>query len=844
MFYLQLQLLFITFALFLSGCNIFSKEDSSYYSVQNSQSGTSVSPTNESKYFAILGPISNGKVTLYDVANAKVIYTTQTQSIGSETQLKWGDYKVGSFVVDIDKDLPKSSWVELVVTSGEDIDSDDNGVVGNGVELQGKMKLFCKAEDFEDNYVVANIFTTLAVENYLADKNQTTLDIQSYLDKFAQSVFVKSVDKNPGVDYRDLFAYIPNHTTNLYFKNVKIYENLLKYDVMKAVLENKNLITLLKEDKDSDTLTLWEEILHGTSPQLADSDGDGISDADEITQGLSPILKDSDYDGIDDYNETTYGTSALNPDSDDDYIPDGIEVKNGTDPLNGDEDGDSVKDGLEGDPFFKYQWYIKSNGDVVANTANVATVVSHDIGVLDVYHSILGNHDGHETVIQVVDTGVELKHEDLDVYLADSFNAVTKAQDPTSTNEVSKSDPKSPLNVGHGTAVAGIMAAKTNNGLGVRGIVPRAKIAGSNWLEEQTLGELERVWYSGITDDNITACNNSWGTYYLKDESFERILALGVEQLRHGRGRVYVFAAGNSRSAYGNANLSYLTNNPYSIAVAALNSQDKYTSYSNPGSSILVSGYGGEHYYTAPTIMTTSLSGESYYENELGDRVGVITVNEDANKSYTYAMNGTSSAAPTVTASISLTLDACPTLTWRDIRWIIAHSATKIDSDNKEWVTNGAGLDFNINYGYGKINPLEMIRICRSQYFELLPAMVKEKVTYTYDDTIPDNNTTITKKLSFGKDIKIEWVGLTLDTDHPYCGDLEVNIISPSGTKINLISPNQLSSAAYEGGFRFSTVGLIDENAAGEWQVEITDRLSDDDGKLKSLVLEVHGYEK
>lgn len=830
----------IAFTFLLSGCDTF------YFNRHSSSKIKSISSSNVPKYFAILGPLSDANVTFTLIDSNETIYTTRTKHLNAAARkLVWGKYDVGSFEVDINSSIEKSQWIDVSVTAGFDVDRDDNGIVDETMTpLNGEMRLLCKVEDLNAAHFVVNIFTTLGTDFYFHDINSSSLDMQTYLNKFARSVFSKSLDENRGVDYRDLFAYIPNFTSNRYLKTATIYEKLLQYNVVKSILNGEDVVTLLNEDSDGDGLSLWEEILHNTSPDLWDSDLDGISDKDEVEQGLNPTLKDSDYDGIDDNDEKLYGTSALNPDSDEDYIPDGIEVLNATDPLNADENANGVEDGLDGDPFLKYQWYIQSLGNVVANTVEKTTHVGDDLRILDVYHRVLGNSNGHDTVVQVVDTGVELKHEDLDILLEDSFNAVTKDNDPTATRSVSKNDPKSPLNSGHGTAVAGIIAAKTNNGLGIRGIVPRARIAGSNWLEDQTLGELDRVWYSQINDDNISVCNNSWGTYYLKDESFERILALGTQQLRYGRGRVYVFAAGNARETYGNANLSYLTNNPYVVTVASLNAQDKYASYSNPGSNVLVSGYGGEHYYTAPTIMTTSLSGESYYKDELNGRKGVITVDEDSNKSYTYAMNGTSAAAPMVSGAIALVLDACPSLSWRDIRWLIANSATMVDKSSSVWVENGAGLHFNTNYGYGKINPLGMIDMCRSQYFEPLGALQHEKVVYEYNQNIPDNNTTLQKNIVFDSTMKIEWVGLTFDTNHPFAGDLEINLISPMGTKINIISPNELKFAAYDGGFRFSSVAYIDEDAKGKWIVEITDRLPDDAGLLKSISLEVYGHEK
>lgn len=812
------SLFVLIISLFLSACS--SDGESVPQNVSSSN--------DQNQHLAILGPIRNGDVQVIDVDNNSTLYTTITDDFGL-------------FQVDINDTVNDETWLELIVSSGVDIDSDDDGNISEPfIPLQGQLLLLCKAKDLRENSVNVNVFTTIAATYY----GKSTQNIETFLNDFSKTVFRESLDQYTDIDYRDLFAYKPNHTSNTSLQRIDLYQRMLDEKIMESILQNRDLYSFLREDTDGDTLDLWTELLNGSSAQLVDTDGDGINDDVEVQEGLNPTLKDSDFDGIDDSNESLYGTSALDSDTDGDYLPDGIEIGNNTDPLNADENSNNILDGLEGDPFFQYQWYLQSLGTVVANTVNIATIIGNDLGILDVYHKVLGNNNGYNSIVQVVDTGVEALHEDLNVDLNNSFNAITHTNDPTPTWDVSKSDPVSPLEIGHGTAVAGIIGAKTNNEVGIRGIVPRCDIAGSNWLEDQTLSELDRVWYSQINDTHIGVSNNSWGAYYIKDDGFERILALGTEQLRDGKGRVYVFAAGNFRQDFGNSNLSYLTNNPYSISVAALNSQEKYASYSSPGSNILVSAYGGEHYYTAPTIMTTSLSGESYYESELNGATGTITVDEDTQRSYTYAMNGTSSAAPMVSGSIALVLDACPSLTWRDVRWLVAKNAIKVDASNSSWIINGAGLEYSTDYGYGKINPNGMIEMCQSSYFQPLNQMQQ---TYVDVDNlsivIPDNNTTIVKTIDFTDQLSIEWLGLTVNTDHPYSGDLEINLISPMGTKISIMTPNDVRFAGYENGFRFGSVGFMDEDSKGIWRVEITDRLSGDEGSLKGIRLEVFGHE-
>jgi len=46
-----------------------------------------------------------------------------------------------------------------------------------------------------------------------------------------------------------------------------------------------------QEDKDSDGLKDWEEVLWGTDPHNPDTDGDGMNDGDEVNDGRSPLVK-------------------------------------------------------------------------------------------------------------------------------------------------------------------------------------------------------------------------------------------------------------------------------------------------------------------------------------------------------------------------------------------------------------------------------------------------------------------------------------------------------------------------------------------------------------------------
>lgn len=521
-------------------------------------------------------------------------------------------------------------------------------------------------------------------------------------------------------------------------------------------------------------------------------------------------------------------------DSDFDYIPDDIEILLGSNPNNSDVNDNSIDDGLDtegsyGDTFFDMQWHIHSLGSFV-NDSGVMTIIGNDLDLLDIYHSYMGYNKGTPIIVQVVDTGVDADHEDLinNMDLTRSYDGNTIG------------DPSSNRSGDHGTKVAGIMAAEAFNGKGVRGIAPFAKIAGSNWLEAQGNAELETVWYSGQGAMDIAVSNNSWGSYFDTDTLYEDIMALGTSDLRNGKGRIYVFAAGNDRENNGNANLQYSINNRYMIAVAALKHDNTHASYSTPGSNILVSGYSGDFAANSPTIGTTTIMGTA---DNTG--AGKDTWSDDVNLNYTYGMNGTSAASPTVAASIALVLEACPALTWRDVKYLVANHAKQVDSSNGSWVKNSADLWHSIDYGFGLINPKGMIEECSSSspsYTNLSPEQNKT-VTKNFNSPILDNDTIHPFVINMPDDMEIEWVEVTVDNNSSYASDYKVELSSPQGTRTTLMTERaQQADSWMDGGFRLSTAAMLGEASQGNWTIYIRDTWSDDSGTLKNIELKIYGH--
>ena len=158
--FFKLQLIYIIPALLFSAC------DMNRHTVYSKQlaSSTNVSNSDEpNRYFALLGPISGANVNIIDIDKKITIYTTKTKTYNSQlSSLTWGKYDVGSFEVDINSSLDGRTWVKIEIDSGIDVDSNDDGIVTNSfIELNGKMKAYCRVDDLRSSSVIVNIFTTI-----------------------------------------------------------------------------------------------------------------------------------------------------------------------------------------------------------------------------------------------------------------------------------------------------------------------------------------------------------------------------------------------------------------------------------------------------------------------------------------------------------------------------------------------------------------------------------------------------------------------------------------------------------------------------------------------------------
>ena len=474
-----------------------------------------------------------------------------------------------------------------------------------------------------------------------------------------------------------------------------------------------------------------------------------------------------------------------------------------------------------------YQWYLKNegtNGGIAGIDINVegawdqATGAGVVIGIVD---------DG-----VLVDDGVVAGSPDLDPNASgphENFNdGPANATLGASFNDT------------HGTAVAGLACAAFQDAFGMAGAAPGANFASIRLVGEGQLTDdvqTAAALTSGL--DQIDIYNNSWGPGELEavlvPESDVVISALerGVTEGRGGAGAIYVFSAGNDAAIGDNSNFSSLTSSQYTIAVGAVTNIGRAAPYSEPGANLIVSAPSGGG---TQSMLTTTY--------EVGfDVDGNIVRIPTHFDSYT----GTSASASLVSGVVALMLEANPNLGWRDVQDILIRTATKNDPDNTEWYTNADGLNFHHNYGAGLVNAEAAVQAAAARINNLPPRDTPvSKLSFTGQQDIPEGES-IERifDLSDDPNMKIEHVELRLRVFTERKGDLEVVLVSPSGTR-SILSPFQVNNDDEDSivNYVFMTARNWGEGSAGEWTLSIADANSNGiEAAYNDATLTVHGVQ-
>jgi serine protease len=261
---------------------------------------------------------------------------------------------------------------------------------------------------------------------------------------------------------------------------------------------------------------------------------------------------------------------------------------------------------------------------------------------------------GKDAVVAVIDTGVSSKGEDLEQSrFVEGYNFVKNNKDATDDH-------------GHGTHVAGTIAQTTNNGKGVAGIAPEAKIMPLKVLNKNGFGNLADIaeaikWSADHGAHVINMSLGGGGRNQVMEDAVKYAQKKGV---------VVVAAAGNENRNKASFPAYYKG----VVSVASYGPDGKRAFYSNYGDGVRISAPGG-----------SDRAGKGHKGKILQETI----------TGYEW-FQGTSMASPHV-AGVAALIHSAGVKDADKIIDILYKSARKVDSDSKN------------EFGAGKLDAKEAV---------------------------------------------------------------------------------------------------------------------------------------
>ncbi len=316
-------------------------------------------------------------------------------------------------------------------------------------------------------------------------------------------------------------------------------------------------------------------------------------------------------------------------------ITDGVSVKEKVEQLNKDPMVEYVQPNYQyypmaintNDPYRNLLWGLDNTGQIVNDTIGYA---GKDISAVEAW-DVFSRND-NSVVVAVIDTGVEYNHPDLvnqmwngTSCVSDTGNALGGCIHGYDFGDNDK-DPR-PISIQsgdidtppHGTHIAGTIAASKNNGIGVIGIAPSAKIMAlkSSLTSSEIVRAINFAKNNGAKIINASFAGKTYDSaVYTAINGFPGLFITSA-----GNGNFYGDSSGDNHD-YNNQHVYPCDyNSPNIICVAATDQIDMRASFSDYGSVSVDLGAPGTN------ILSTSSYEIAYFKNFDEEAEGTIPNN-------------------------------------------------------------------------------------------------------------------------------------------------------------------------------------------------------------------------
>lgn len=469
------------------------------------------------------------------------------------------------------------------------------------------------------------------------------------------------------------------------------------------------------------------------------------------------------------------------------------------------------------DPLFGGQWPLYNDGTINANAQAGA-----DINVLPAWEKTAGRSD---VIVAVVDEGVEYTHPDL---AGNMWSGIGKNFCDRDNDDITWGE-------GHGTHVAGTIAAVSNNGIGISGIAGGtgggngAKIMSceifhptDGHYDANSNATADAIKYAA--DNGAVICQNSWeyaagALSYDQWSSADRATKEAIDYfIRYAgmspdgetqtgpmAGGVVIFAAGNEYSRLASYPAAY----DACISVASISCTYEAAWYTNYGSTVDICAPGGgdeanfvnlisyDEGYNLSTIPTNLQNGDSFVYTYANGETETKTIDYvSSTVGYGYMM-GTSMACPHVSGVAALIVSqfGAPGFTNEQLKEKLFSTARDIDSYQgtiyNSWDRGtyagkiGKLVDAGAVLDSGEVPPVSdqptiTPAVGQSDTFSLAENAVKT-LTYTLAHYTDWSLNDPTGKIAQSIDGNV--VTLTIDASQYAAGSYTAELLAVNGTK-------------------------------------------------------------